>query len=248
MVYRLSPAESDPSLITDHLRAFLFQVPASLVAIVAVSLALVLPKSNDVDFKAAVKRVDFKGSVALILTVFFLLFGLDRGGNVAWDDRTTLGFLLAAFVMLFAFVAIELWLAAEPVAPKHIVAHRSLFACYMANFLGMAASLSMLFHVSLYLQAVEGLTPSRAGLWLLPSILGGVVGSLAGGIAVQKTGRYYHATLLGYGAFAYGLASIVLSTGVVVRSFVGIAIGEGTPCFFLLAKPFVLIFRLCVCS
>jgi hypothetical protein len=43
---------------------------------------------------------------------------------------------------------------------------------------------------------------------------------------VQKTGKYYYVTLLGYLVFVGGLMTIVLSSGVVLRSFVGIAIGR----------------------
>jgi hypothetical protein len=203
----------------------LIQFPATVVAIIAVSISLVLPKVPISDFKAGLKRVDFKGAISLTFAIFFLLIGLDRGGNASWNDTVTISSLIAFFVLSVVFVIIEFRFASEPFAPKRIIVNRSLFAGYLANFFANAAILAMLFHVSLYLQAVEGKTPSEAGLWLLPSIAGGVSGSLVGGLIMQRTGKYYWLTLWSYLAFLAGSVVIALTTGVAIRSFVGIAIG-----------------------
>jgi hypothetical protein len=39
---------------------------------------------------AKFKRVDWAEAISLILTVFLLLFALDRVGNVSWNDRLTI--------------------------------------------------------------------------------------------------------------------------------------------------------------
>ena len=62
-------------------RSFLLQVPVALLAILAVSVALQLPKIESQDFIAKLKRVDFGGALTLVVAIFCLLLGLDRGDS-----------------------------------------------------------------------------------------------------------------------------------------------------------------------
>ncbi|KAJ6479889.1 member of the major facilitator superfamily [Mycena vitilis] len=214
---------------------FLMQVPAVVVAFITVSFALHLPHTETSDFKTKLRRVDFSGALSLVFCVFFLLFGLDRGGNIAWDDRYTVA-ALSAFAVFFAlFALVELVWAAEPFAPRRIIAHRSLIGAYMVNLFALMSSFSMLFHVSLYFQAVLGKSPSEVGFWLVPTVCGGVIGSLSGGLFIQATGRYYWITFYAYLTMAASMLGIVLEAGIVTTSAVGIAfasflaaIGNGT--------------------
>ncbi|KAJ3893606.1 member of the major facilitator superfamily [Lentinula edodes] len=207
--------------------AFLIQFPAVILAVISVSLALNLPAIEKTDFGAKIKRVDFAGAASLVACIFFLLFGLDNGGNVSWTDRATVGSLLASTVLFVLFGAIEMEWAKEPFAPKRIVLNRSLIASYLVNFFSIASNLSMLFHVSLYLQAVQGLSPSRVGFWLVPGIIGGVTGSLGSGLIMKATGKYYWLTVLEYILLVGGSITIVLSAGVAIHSAIIISIGGG---------------------
>ncbi|KAF8918684.1 MFS general substrate transporter [Mucidula mucida] len=214
--------------------AFLFQVPIAFIAIVSVSIALKLPTSNSVDFVRKIKRVDFSGAFSLVTTIFFLLYGLEHGGNVSWSDRSTMGALVFSGVAFVIFSAIEMEWASEPFAPKRIIVNRALIASYLVNFFGVAAAMSMLFHLSLYLQAVQGKSPSEAGLWFIPSVIGGVVGSLAGGLIMQATGKFYWITVISYvmqfaGTLVVALWSGVVGTslGLIITGLVVASIGNG---------------------
>ncbi|KAF5383061.1 hypothetical protein D9615_004820 [Tricholomella constricta] len=198
--------------------AFLIQVPIAIFAFIAVTLSLHLPKLDNSDFYAKLRRIDFAGSIALILTIFALLFGLDRGGNVSWSDTLTLLALGASLVSFLLFGIIEMRLASEPFAPKRIIFNQSLIAAYFVNFFGVAAAMSMIFHISLYLQAVQGKTASAAGLWLVLGVAGGLMGSLGGGLTIQATGKFYLITVVSYGAQFLGAGVVNLATGVLVHS------------------------------
>ncbi|PPR05313.1 hypothetical protein CVT26_011572 [Gymnopilus dilepis] len=205
--------------------SFLLQVPITIFAIVSVSFSLRLPKHDTGEFKAKLKRVDFGGAASLVFTVFFLLFALDRGGNIAWNDRYTIASLVAfgAFFVLFAFIEMEL--ASEPFAPRRIIVNRSLIASYLVNFFGIASAFTQLFHISLYLQAVQSKSASEAGLWLIMGVVGGLTGSLSGGLIMQATGKYYWLTVGGYVALFFGTIIVNLTSGVLVTSTIGIALG-----------------------
>ena len=209
-------------------RAFLIQVPITIIAIIAVSFALHLPKKESGDFVAKLKRVDFGGALSLILTVFFLLFGLDRGGNIAWNDRYTISALVGFGVCFIAFSFIEMKFAREPFAPRRIIINRSLIASSFVNFFGIASAFTMVFHLSLYFQAVQGKTATETSLWLVIAVFSSLIGSLGGGLIMQSTGKFYVITVLGYVALFIGSGIVTLTSGVVVASSIGIAIGKNT--------------------
>ena len=172
------------------------------------------------------KRVDWGGAISLILTVSLLLFALDRGGNVSWNDRLTI-YSLAAFPICFiCFAVIEMKFASEPFAPRRIVVNRALIASYLVNFFGMASAFALIFYFPLYLQAVLELTASQAGLWLLISVFSGLAGSLGSGLIMQATGKYYVLTVISYFALLLGTVVVNLSTGIIVSSSIGIAVGK----------------------
>ena len=175
---------------------------------------------------AKFKRVDWSGAISLILTVFLLLFALDRGGNVSWNDRLTI-YSLAAFPICFiCFAVIEIKFASEPFAPQRIILNRALIASYLVNFFGMASGFSFIFYLPLYLQAVLGKTASQVGLWLLIAVFSALTGSLGGGLIMQTTGKYYRLTIVSYFGLLLGAIVVNLSTGIIVSSTIGIAAGK----------------------
>lgn len=124
--------------------------------------------------------------------------------------------------------------AREPFAPKRIIVNRSLIASYLVNFFGIASAFTMIFHLSLYLQAVRGVSASQAGLWLILSVIGGLSGSLCGGLIIQATGKFYLITVLGYVGLLLGGLTITLSSGILLVSTAGIAIGTTVSTFVIL--------------
>ncbi|KAG5338218.1 hypothetical protein C0989_007947 [Termitomyces sp. Mn162] len=197
------------------------------MAIASVSFGLHLPKSGPSDFSTKLKRVDFAGSLALIITVFSLLFGLDHGGNISWSDSVTM-LSFSSFALFFIlFGAIELRIASEPFAPKRIIFNRSLIAGYLVNFFGIAAGMNLIFHVSLYLQAVHGNTAAEAGLWLVLCVVGGLLGSLSGGLVIQITGKFYLITIFGYGSQFLATGLFKLSTRAALGTMLPFAVGSG---------------------
>ena len=125
---------------------------------------------------------------------------------------------------MFSFIEMEL--ASEPFAPKRIIINRSLIASYFVNFFGIASGFTLIFHLPLYLQAVQGKTATEASLWLVIGVFASLTGSLGGGLIMQSTGKFYVITVLGYAALFIGSGIVTLTSGVVVVSSIGIAIGK----------------------
>lgn len=205
--------------------AFLVQVPMTLLALTSVAFGLKLPSSDNADFKAKLKRVDFAGALTLVVCVFSLLLGLDRGGNIAWSDPITIACFVVFGVLFVAFLLIEWRFASEPFAPKHIATNPSLLACYLTNYFLIGATMIVIFHVSLFLQAVRGFDPSKTGLALLPAVIGGGIGSVSCGLIMKATGRYYALTIAVSLLSCTGMFIIAGVTGPFLFTLAGLGAG-----------------------
>ncbi|KAF9255598.1 MFS general substrate transporter [Marasmius fiardii PR-910] len=218
--------------------AFLIQLPPLLLAFTVVSFALHLPPSasggssssipngnHHLSLSSKIKRVDFAGAIALIFFIFFFLYSLDRGGNVSWSDKLTLTSLALSFFFFAVFGLIETRLAKEPFAPSRIIFNRSLIASYLENLFGIAAQIGVIFQSSLYVQAVHLYSAARAGSVLMPGILGGVTGSIVGGLIIRSTGRYWGITVAGCSLQVVGF--VVITLGVTLGKGVVLGVGAG---------------------
>ncbi|KAJ5634325.1 hypothetical protein N7528_002167 [Penicillium herquei] len=205
--------------------AFLAQFPLCIVAFTAVSLMLKLPARENVHWKDKLRRIDFVGAIVLVGAVLGFLVGLDRGSNVSWTMPLTLASLGISVVLFILFVLVEIYLAAEPFAPGHIIFNRTFFACYCCNFFSFGGWLAALFYIPLYFQAVDGVSATIAGVRLLPSILTGVCGSLFAGAIMKWSGKYYWLTIASYTSLTTGCFLIYLSSGGATTSLIAMIIG-----------------------
>lgn len=93
--------------------------------------------------------------------------------------------------------------------------------------------MTVLFYIPLFYQAVDGFSATQAGVRLLPSVAASVLGSLSGGLLMQRTGKYYWLTVLAYSISALGTLLIILCTGLVVNNTYGISVGLVLGGYFL---------------
>ncbi|CBF81063.1 hypothetical protein AN5198.2 [Aspergillus nidulans FGSC A4] len=208
-----------------YLRAFIAQFPLCVIAFISVSVVLDLPAPEDSHWKTKLRRIDFPGAVVLIGAVLGFLVGFDRGSNVSWTMPLTVVSLSVSVCLFVLFVVVEIYYAAEPFAPGHIIFDRGFVAAYGCNFFSFGGWLSGLFYLPLYFQAMDGVSATVAGLRLLPCIFAGVSGSLFAGFIMRWTGKYYWLTIAGYTSLTLGLVTITLFSGAVAESLVPIIIG-----------------------
>ena len=205
--------------------AFLVQVPLCLAAFIAVYFTIDIPKKEDEHWKEKLRRIDFLGAVVLLAAISMLLLGLDRGSNVSWAATLTIVCLAVSIPLFAVFLFVESKIASEPFAPGHIIFERSLFACYMCNMLSFCGQMSTIFYVPLKLQAVNDYSPARAGVIVIPPVLAAVSGSLFGGFYMQRSGKYYWITVLCYFMLVAGTVLVLLFSGIIVDSILGMIVG-----------------------
>lgn len=199
-------------------RSFLAQAPLCILAFILATVVLDLPVQEDSDWKQKLRRIDFLGAVVLVGAVLGFLLGLDRGSNVSWAMPLTIVPLSVSAALFVLFILIEVYYAPEPFAPGHIIFDRTFFASFGCNFFSFGGWLAALFYIPLYFQALEGVSATVAGLWLLPSIFAGVSGSLFAGFVMKWTGKYYWLTITAYTLLMAGVFIIYLFSGALVSN------------------------------
>ncbi|GAB1208981.1 hypothetical protein APSETT445_007746 [Aspergillus pseudonomiae] len=176
-------------------------------------------------WKDKLRRIDFPGAIILVGAVLGFLLGLDRGSNVSWTIPITIISLSVSAILFVLFVVVEVFYAAEPFAPGHIIFDRTFFSSYGCNFFSFGGWLAALFYIPLYFQAVDGVSATVAGLRLLPSILAGVTGSLFAGFVMKWTGKFYWLTVAAYSLLTLGVTVIFLFSGGATESLVPMIMG-----------------------
>ncbi|RAH55451.1 MFS general substrate transporter [Aspergillus piperis CBS 112811] len=205
--------------------AFIAQVPLCILAFIAVTVMLDLPAQEDSHWKTKLRRIDFPGAIVLVGAVFGFLLGLDRGSNVSWTMPITIVSLSVSTALFALFIVIEVFYAAEPFAPGHIIFNRTFFAAYACNFFSFGGWLAALFYIPLFFQAVDGVSATVAGLRLLPSIISGVSGSLFAGYIMKWTGKFYWLTIAAYTGLTIGLTTIFMASGAVTENTTVLVLG-----------------------
>lgn len=160
------------------------------------------------------RRVDFLGSLLLIIVVFSLLVALDKGSNVAWTSPIAyISFTITVSGMIgLVIVESNPSLAKEPVAPTRFFKNRNLVASYVTALWLMSVGSSIIFQLALYAQVLSRKSASQASLCLLPIIVALVAGNLVGGIMTQKRGKFKFLTTFGLvGAVLFAFLSTVVT-------------------------------------
>ncbi|KAL8737109.1 MAG: hypothetical protein Q9181_002003 [Wetmoreana brouardii] len=198
-----------------------------LVATISIGFLLHLPhRKSEVSWREHLKRIDFLGAFLLILIVFGLLFGLDRGTSISWRNPVTLTSLCATVPLLLAFLWVETRFASEPFTPGHVIFDKGLFACYVQNFFGYAGFTALIFYLPLFSQVALKMTPAQAGAGLIPAAISGVVGTLLGGIILKRIGRFYWLALIAASVGALAAIPIALAPSLKHGSLITICIGS----------------------
>lgn len=121
------------------------QLPIGAFAI-AIS-AFVLPlRCVHGDFWSKVRRIDFLGSLLVLVGVVLMLLSLNWGGQAfSWSSAAVLATLLVGIAVMAAFVFWEGKGARLPIVPLHIFKNRTIVGVYITT-----VSLGVCFFIPLF--------------------------------------------------------------------------------------------------
>jgi EmrB/QacA subfamily drug resistance transporter len=161
---------------------FWFNVPLGLIGAIWGALVLHELSSRDPD-----RGLDLLGTTVFLAGLTGLVYGISKGGLSGWSDPLVIWSLIAAAVLLPAFVLIERR-ASAPMLDLSIFKNRLFAAATAAAFINGLSRFALLFVFVFYFQGVMGDDPITAGIKLTPMAIGMLVSSPLAGIWADRHG------------------------------------------------------------
>jgi EmrB/QacA subfamily drug resistance transporter len=181
--------------------AFFVNVPIGAFAAVA-SLYLVAETRESV-----AGAFDVAGAVAATGGVAALVFGLISANQWGWGSASTVGVFVAAFLLLGAFVVLQVR-GSHPLVPSRLFRSRTLVAADVGMLLVGAGVFSMFFFLTLYMQEVLHYSAVRTGLGYLAVTATSITSATIGSRILARVGARRILTT-GFLMAAAGLALLV---------------------------------------
>ena len=172
--------------------AFLLNVPIGLLVLARIARSY--PGHTGSSGERPV--IDHAGIAALVTGTMCVLVALSVGGVLyPWGSWQVIGLLVFGLAVTGLFMVIESR-AACPIVPLGIYRTRTVLVSVSAYFLiGFMMFGSILF-IPLYFQAVQGTSAAQSGAFLVPILLGIVVGAAVSGHLLSRSGLSYRAVAL----------------------------------------------------
>ncbi|MFE6743527.1 MFS transporter [Streptomyces tubercidicus] len=178
---------------------FFLNVPFGVLTFLVTAWALRLPRP------ARRGRPDIAGALLLAAFSICLVLLTSWGGTTyAWNSRVVLGLGAGALGTALLFLAVE-YFAGEPLIPLRLF-RDAVFN--ITGLIGVAVGLALFGAVSYlptFLQRADGATATESGLLMLPLTGGIVLGSVASGQLISRTGRYQALPVVGCAMAAVGM-------------------------------------------
>jgi DHA2 family multidrug resistance protein-like MFS transporter len=162
---------------------FLLAVPVMLLLLVLGPR--LLPEYRDPD----AGRLDLHSAAMSLVAVLLVIWGLKQLAQDGLGSPPALS-ILAGLAVGVVFVRRQ-QLLPDPLLDLRLFRSRAFSAALAANTLDFFVSFAALLFIAQYLQLVLGLSPLRAGLWMLPSSVGFILGSLLTPLLVRRARPAY---------------------------------------------------------
>jgi EmrB/QacA subfamily drug resistance transporter len=183
---------------------FYINIPIGIAAFAV--LAVTLPGVTE----RVHHRIDYWGSALLAAGLSALVLMCTLGGtSYSWGSPFIIGLGVAAVVLLALFVQVERR-AAEPVLPPRLFKNSVFTVTSGIGFVVGFALFGSITYLPLFLQVVNGATPTGSGLQILPLMAGLLITSIVSGQLITRTGRYKPFPIIGTAVMVLGL--VLLST------------------------------------
>ncbi|TFC29703.1 DHA2 family efflux MFS transporter permease subunit [Cryobacterium sp. TMT2-18-3] len=192
--------------ITGWRWVFLINLPIGIIA-----LAIVL-KFLHVPHFARPVRIDWWGAVAVILAAAPLLLVAEQGRTWGWGSIPSIACYVIGLLSIAAFILAERLMGDDALIPLKLFLSSTF---RMATILGVFVGFGMfgaMMTVPLYLQLVNGATPTESGFLMLPMIAGLMISSIVSGQLIARTGRYKMFPTIGTAFMSAGFLLFTFAT------------------------------------
>ena len=178
---------------------FFINIPLGIAAFVV--LAVTLPSVAE----RVSHTIDYLGSGLLAAGLSAIVLLTTLGGNTyPWGSVQIVGLAVIGAVSLVGFVLAERR-AAEPVLPLGLFRNSVFTTTSLVGLIIGFALFGSITYLPLFLQVVNGASPTASGLQLLPLMGGLLIASIGSGQLITRTGRYKVFPIVGTAVMVVGL-------------------------------------------
>ena len=171
--------------------ALWFNLPLGLIALTMVVLVLRIPR------RGTEANLDWPGTITLtIATASLILFVTWGGREHPWGSPLILSLIAATLIFGTAFVFIERR-AEDPLIPMNLFKVHNFVLSTAAGLIVGVAMFGTLAYLPTYIQMVHNMSPTAAGLMMIPMMAGMILTSTVIGRRVSATGRYKAYPIIG---------------------------------------------------
>jgi EmrB/QacA subfamily drug resistance transporter len=203
---------------------FYLNLPIGAAAFLVITLAL--PAASEQRHH----RIDYLGTALLAAAATSLVLLTTLGGNTyPWASAPTYILAIAGVICIIGFVLAERR-AAEPVMPLELFRNRVFVYASAIGFVVGFALFGATTYLPLFLQVVNGASPTSSGLRLLPLVVGLLLTSILSGQLISRLGRYKVFPIVGTALMTLGLfllSRMNEQTSVLVESSYMLVLGLG---------------------
>jgi EmrB/QacA subfamily drug resistance transporter len=187
---------------------FWINVPIGVVALVMAMLFV--PESSD----RAGRSLDLPGQVTAVIGLVALTYAFIEANTYGWTSARIVSCFVVAAVALGLFLLIELR-GRSPLLQLKFFRSGTFSGANLVGVIVSFAFFGVIFFLSLFMQEVQGYSPTQAGVLQLPATLGIMVAAIVSGRIVGRIGARLPITigLLMTGAALLCLTSVQQTTG-----------------------------------
>jgi len=205
---------------------FYINLPFAVLAIIGVIFTLPKVRSEHRS------RVDWKGSILLILGLVPILLAITWGGaKYPWLSATEMMLFMVGLFILFLFVLLERK-EKDPIISPELFKNRLFSTSLVLGIFIAMAMFSGLMFLPTYIQGVVGLNAQKSGLVMAPMMLSFIAGSVITGQIMSKTGKYRFLAQVGalfivIGTLLLSQISVHTHYGMLVLDMIALGLGIG---------------------
>jgi len=226
---------------------FYINFPLGIVALIALFICLpsgISIRCNHFTGWAAVRRIDWIGSLLVASATVCLLLGLTWGSDqsIGWNAPQVIAILVAAGMLYIWFFIAEQF-AVEPILPLSLFRNRVFAADLALSLLLGMILMGLAIYLPFFFQGVLGISATDTGLEMMALLLSIIVGAILFGGVVIFSNRYQVALILGTSIMGVGAFFLIQMTpatslldAAIFMSITGIGIGSLFPVLTVIAQ------------
>jgi EmrB/QacA subfamily drug resistance transporter len=192
--------------ITGWRWVFLVNVPIGIAAL------FVVTKNLHLHHVPRVARIDWWGAISLVVALVPLLTVAEQGRQWGWGSGRALTCYAIGALGVVAFLLAERAMGDDALIPLRIFRLRAAAVVIGASVIVGAAMFGAITILPQYMQIVHGASPTKAGLMMLPMVVGMMSAGIGVGQITSRTGKIRIFPIIG---------SAMAGSAMIALSFVG---------------------------